>query len=130
MSVFVQKKISSYQAPMSISGSKAVVSGSWSIISSNDHAMNPNYLLQFRLHKWKQQVGNGEKQEITNACFDWVMRNENGKLRDYAVIKLYGQHFESFSNSTFLDNINIVLEEQNSIIVNIKTTIDSTIASR
>jgi len=130
MSVFAQKKICYYEAPMSITGGKAVVSGSWSLISSVGQAMNPNYLLQFRLHQWKQQVGNEEKQEITDACFDWVIKNEKGQLRHYAIVKLYGQHYDSFNNSTFLDNVNKVLEEQNPIIVNIKAVFDSTIASR
>ena len=114
---------------MSINGGKAVVSGSWSIISP-EHAMNPNYLLQFRLHQWKQQVGKEEKQEITEACFDWVIKNEKGQLRHYAIVKLYGQHFGSFNNSAFSENIRKVLVSQNAIIVNIKTVFDSTIASR
>jgi hypothetical protein len=130
MSVFAQKKICYYQAPMSINGGKAVVSGSWSIISFVGQAMNPNYLLQFRLHQWKQQVGKEEKQEITEACFDWVIKNEKGQLRHYAIVKLYGQHYDSFNNSAFLDNVNKVLEEQNAIIVNIKDVFDSTVASR
>ena len=113
---------------MSINGGKAVLSGSWSIISSVGHAMNPNYLLQFRLHQWKQQIP--DKQEITEACFDWVIKNEKGQLRHYAIIKLYGQHFASFNNSAFLDNINKVLEEQNAIIIGIKAVFDSTVASR
>jgi len=128
MSVFAQKKICYYEAPMSINGGKAVLSGSWSIISSVGHAMNPNYLLQFRLHQWKQQIP--DKQEITEACFDWVIKNEKGQLRHYAIIKLYGQHFASFNNSAFLDNINKVLEEQNAIIIGIKAVFDSTVASR
>tara|TARA_B110000977_G_C10872003_1_gene413974 strand:- start:377 stop:724 length:348 start_codon:yes stop_codon:yes gene_type:complete len=115
---------------MSINGGKAVVSGSWSIISFVGQAMNPNYLLQFRLHQWKQQVGKEEKQEITEACFDWVIKNEKGQLRHYAIVKLYGQHYDSFNNSAFLDNVNKVLEEQNAIIVNIKDVFDSTVASR
>ena len=128
MSVFAQKKICYYEAPMSINGGKAVLSGSWSIISSVGHAMNPNYLLQFRLHQWKQQIP--DKQEITEACFDWVIKNEKGQLRHYAIIKLYGQHFASFNNSAFLDNINKVLEEQNAIIMGVKAVFDSTVASR
>jgi len=130
MSVFAQQKICYYEAPMSINGGKAVVSGSWSIISSVGHAMNPNYLLQFRLNQWKQQVGKEEKQEITEACFDWVIKNEKGQLRHYAIVKLYGQHYDSFNNSAFLDNVNKVLEEQNAIIVNIKAVFESTVASR
>jgi len=130
MSVFAHKKICSYEAPLSISDSKVVVSGSWSIISSVDHAMDSNYLLQFRLHKWKQQVGKEEKQEITEACFDWVVKNEKGTLRHYAIVKLYGQHFDSFNNTAFLDNINTVLEEQNNIIVDINSSIDSAITPR
>tara|TARA_B110000008_G_C16715783_1_gene462708 strand:+ start:365 stop:751 length:387 start_codon:yes stop_codon:yes gene_type:complete len=128
MSVFAQKKICYYEAPMSINGGKAVLSGSWSIISSVGHAMNPNYLLQFRLHQWKQQIP--DKQEITEACFDWVIKNEKGQLRHYAIVKLYGQHFDSFNNSAFLDNIIQVLEKQNAIIMGIKAVFDSTVASR
>jgi len=128
MSVFAQKKICYYEAPMSINGGKAVLSGSWSIISSVGHAMNPNYLLQFRLHQWKQQIP--DKQEITEACFDWVIKNEKGQLRHYAIVKLYGQHFDSFNNSAFLGNIIQVLEEQNAIIMGVKAVFDSTVASR
>jgi len=113
---------------MSINGGKAVLSGSWSIISSVGHAMNPNYLLQLRLRQWKQQIP--EKQEITEVCFDWVIKNEKDQLRHYAIVKLYGQHFHSFNNSAFLDNINKVLEEQNAIIMGIKASFDSTVASR
>ena len=113
---------------MSINGGKAVLSGSWSIISSVGHAMNPNYLLQFRLHQWKQQIP--DKQEITEACFDWVIKNEKGQLRHYAIVKLYGQHFDSFNNSAFLGNIIQVLEEQNAIIMGVKAVFDSTVASR
>lgn len=130
MSVFIHQKICSYEAPMSISDSKAVVSGSWSITTSTANSMNPNYLLQFRLHKWKQQVGQKENQEITEACFDWIIKNENGQLRHYAIIKLRGQHFDSFKNSAFLDSINQVLEEQNDIIVGIKSSIDLAITTR
>jgi hypothetical protein len=128
MSVFAQQKICYYEAPMSINGGKAVVSGSWYIISSVGHAMNPNYLLQFRLNQWKQQIP--DKQEITEACFDWVIKNEKGQLRHYAIVKLHGQHYDSFNNSAFLDNINKMLEDQNAVIVNIKTVFDSTVASR
>ena len=81
---------------MSITGSKAVVAGSWSLTSSNLKAMNPNYLLQLRLHKWQQQV---DKKETTEACFDWVIKNEKGQLRHYAIVKLYGQHVDLFHNS-------------------------------
>tara|TARA_B110001452_G_scaffold234630_1_gene213027 strand:+ start:2358 stop:2750 length:393 start_codon:yes stop_codon:yes gene_type:complete len=130
MSVFAQNKICSYEAPLSISDAKAVVSGSWSIVSSVGHAMDPNYLLQYRLHKWKQQVAKEGNQEITEACCDWVIKSEKGQLRHYAVVKLYGQHFASFNNSAFLDSINKVLEEQNAIIVGIKTTIDLAITPR
>lgn len=112
---------------MSISGSKAVVAGSWSITSSNSNAMNPIYLLQLRLHKWQQQV---DTKETTEACFDWVIKNEKGQLRHYAIVKLYGQHVDLFHNSTFLEDISNVLEEQNELIVGIKNVFDLAIAAR
>jgi len=117
MSVFAHKKIRTYEAPMSISDTKAVVSGSWYLVESRSNAMDANYLLQFRLHKWSQQVETG----ITEACFDWVMKNENGQLRHYAIVKLHGQHFE------LQEHITDILEEQNSMVIGIKNSIDHTL---
>ena len=123
MSVFAPKKLCTYEAPMSISDSKAVVSGSWYLVENTSNAMDANLLLQFRLHKWKQQVGS----RITEACLDWVMKNENGQLRHYAIVKFHGQHFASFQNPAFLDHITQVLKEQNSMIIGIKNSIDHTL---
>ena len=123
MSVFTNPKISTYEAPLSISPKKVVISGSWSLVPTTSDAMTPCHLLRFRLHTWKQQVAVNLKQQITEACFDWVMKNENGQLQHFAVVKLTGQYTDSFSDDHFLQYISSVIVEQNQMILAINQAI-------
>jgi len=101
MSVFIQKSLVEFIAPIAISQRKVGIQGSWSNYKSEpEHVtkMSPNILFHLRLHTWEQKV----KNHSSNACIDWQIERENATMQHYVILR-FDNSLSCFKNS--IENI-------------------------
>ena len=110
MSVFTQRHMTEFYAPLSIGQTKVALQGSWSDHSSDsthDLKFSGDHLFHLRLHTWIQQL----KNTTAETCLDWCIKREATMMVHYVIVRFnsnlpcFRQCLHSTEFNTFIDQV-------------------------
>jgi hypothetical protein len=110
MSVFTQRHMTEFYAPLSIDQTKVALHGSWSdhsADSTHDLKFSGDHLFHLRLHTWIQQL----KNTTAETCLDWCIKREGTAMVHYVIVRFnsnlpcFRQCINSTEFNTFIGQV-------------------------